>query len=290
MAQPVQSSCKPDQASRLRRLVRRRKSDALTISVLSGKGGVGKTNIAVNLSVCLSGDGHDVALVDADLGLANADILLNVRPRYTLSHLVTGIRSLDEVVQPGPGGIHFIAGGSGVHHLANLSSFERHNLLQQLKQLQNNTDIIVFDCGAGVSSNVTSFALAADWVVVITTPQPTAITDAYATIKELHRERSNHRIGLFVNMAESQQQAIHTYQRVAGVAKKFLNYLVADCGYMLHDTTVEQAVQARCPFVIRDPSSNASACISALARTLVQVHQNQRRQSGFLKRVAGLFV
>jgi len=257
---------------------------------LSGKGGVGKTNIAVNLSVSLSSAGHDVILMDADLGLANADVLLNVRPRYTLSHLVTGIRTLDEILQPAPGGMRFMAGGSGVHHLANLSSFERHNLLLQLQKLQNSTDIIVFDCGAGVSSNVTSFALAADHVVVITTPQPTAITDAYATIKVLCREKSHARIGLFVNMAESRQQAIHTYQRVAGVAKKFLKYIVADCGYMLHDTTVELAVQTRCPFVIRDPSSNASACISALARTLVQVHRNQQRRSGFLKRVAGLFV
>lgn len=290
MMQPIQQTCKSDQASRLRKLARQQKRETLTISVLSGKGGVGKTNIAVNLSICLAGEGHDVVLVDADLGLANADVLLNVKPRYTLSHLVSGIRSLDEILQPGPGGIRFLPGGSGVHHLANLSSFEHHHLLQQLQQLQNNTDIIVFDCGAGVSSNVTSFARAADWVVVITTPQPTAITDAYAMIKELYREGCGRRIGLFVNMADSRQQAIHTYQRIAGVAKKFLNYLVADCGYMLHDTTVEQAVLARCPFVIRDPGSNASACISALANTLVRVHRTQQRQSGFLKRVAGLFV
>lgn len=290
MAHPAQQACQKDQATHLRLLTRRRGSPALTIAVISGKGGVGKSNIAVNLSVCLSSEGHRVALVDADLGLANADLLLNVKSRYTLSHLVSGNRTLDEIIVAGPAGIQFIPGGSGVHHLANLSSFERHNLIRQLQQLENNTDMIVFDCGAGVSSNVMSFALAADWVVVITTPEPTAITDAYAMIKELYREHCESRVGLFVNMANSQAQAINTYRRVAGVARKFLNYSVADCGYMLHDTTVELAVQARSPFVIRDPRSNASACVTALANTLTHAYSIQRRQSGFFKRVAGLFV
>ena len=135
-------------------------------------------------------------------------------------------------------------GASGREDLANLSEFDRSNLIAQLQKLEDNADIVVFDCGAGISKNVLSFALAADHVVVVTTPQPTALTDAYATVKSLHRERCRARVCLFVNMVNSRAEAEATYRRIAGVAKRFLNYSVADSGYMLHDTAVELAVHS----------------------------------------------
>lgn len=279
-----------DQATQLREMMRGHHRSALTVAVMSGKGGVGKSNVAVNISICLAERGLRVALVDLDMGLANADLLMNLHPRYTIAHLVAGVRTIDEISVAGPGGIRFIPGASGMHGLANLSEFERQNLISQLQKLEANTDIIVFDLGAGISRNVTSFAHAADRAWVVTTPEPPALTDAYATIKALHREQYRSPIALVVNMANSRAEAQLAFRRVAGVARKFLNFPIADGGYMLQDTAVELAVQARCPFVIRYPGSNASACIAAMASEVARTCAAPPRRSGFFKRVAGLFV
>jgi flagellar biosynthesis protein FlhG len=265
-------------------------SSAKTIAVTSGKGGVGKSNIAVNLSICLTVRGLRTTLVDVDMGLANADLLMNLQPRYTLSHVLSGVRGINEIAIEGPCGLRFIPGASGLHELADLSEFERQHLIAQFHRLEANTDIIVLDCGAGLSRNVLSFALAADRVLVVTTPQPTALTDAYATIKALRREGVTGRVSLFVNMADSRAEALATYERIAAVARKFLDYSLAYDGYMLDDTAVELAVQARCPFVVRYPGSNASACIAAMAGEIARTFAGRQRRGGFLKRVAGLFV
>lgn len=288
-------NCQPegshkDQATRLRELTRQRRRPGMTLAVTSGKGGVGKSNLAVNLSICMAAQGLRVTLVDVDMGLANADLLLNVNPRYNLTHVVTGVRTMAQISVAAPGGIHFVPGSSGRQELANLSDFERQNLILQLRTLQNSTDIVVLDCGAGISRNVVSFALAADHVMVVTTPQPTALTDAYAMIKILHRTHGRGRIGLVVNMAGSRAEAEGAYQRIAQVADRFLHYTVASDGYMLHDTRVDQAVRERCPFVIRYPESDASACVAAMATEVTRPCHPRARRGGLMRRVAGLFV
>ena len=293
MAYPHASVYRRDQATRLREMTRRSvraTRTAVTVAITSGKGGVGKSNVAVNLAICLAARGLRVTLVDVDLGLANADLLMNIQPRYTLSHVLAGVCSLDAACIKGLGGIRFVPGASGLEDLANLSDFERRNLICQLQNLENDTDIVVLDCGAGISRNVTSFALAADRVTVVTTPEPPAITDAYATIKSLRHEKCHAAVGLFVNMANSRADAGATYRRLAGVARKFLDFPIADDGYMLQDTAVELAVQERCPFVIRYPSSNASACIAAMACRMAHVSAGRQHRGGFFKRVVGLFV
>ncbi|RME36406.1 MAG: MinD/ParA family protein [Planctomycetota bacterium] len=279
-----------DQAAGLRALVHRRNAAGLSIAVTSGKGGVGKSNIAVNLSIALSREGWRVVLVDADLGLANADLLMNLKPRYTLSHVLQGLRSVEEVCVKGPEGVRLIPGASGLHELADLSEFERQNLIVQLRKLDANTDIAVFDCGAGLSRNVMSFALAADRIMVITTPEPPALTDAYATIKALVQEGRRYGIGLFVNRVESRSQAEAVHRRVAEVGRKFLDYSVANFGYMLQDSNVELAVREQVPFVLRYPGCSASACIESAACALVRSPRARRARGGWLSRVAGLFV
>ena len=271
-------------------MVRGRTRSATILAIVSGKGGVGKSNIAVNLSICLAAKGLDVTLVDLDMGLANADLLMDIRVRQSISHVVSGACTLEEVCTDGPGGIRFVPGASGFDRLADLSDFERRALVAQLQKLENNTDIVVLDCGAGISKNVTTFAASADQVMVVTTPEPTALADAYATVKSLYRQRSTAKLGVFVNMAHSRAQAEATSERLRTVAKSFLNISVAGFGYMLHDSRVELAVQERCPFVIGYPSSNASACVAAAADALTGAWNRQRARGGFFRRVVGLFV
>jgi len=279
-----------DQADRLRSLARRRRRATRCFAVVSGKGGVGKSNIAVNLAISFARRGRRTLLVDLDVGLANDDLLLNVQPRYTLAHLVRGVRSVEDICIEGPGGIRFVPGASGTEGLANLSTFERENLIAQLRHLDRSTDISIYDCGAGISMAVLGFAMSSDEVIVVTTPQPTALTDAYATIKSLVRLQYAGSISLFVNMADSRADALAAFDRVAKVADRFLNYSVANGGYMLHDSAVERAVQARSPFVIREPGSNASACLAAVAESLTRARVAPERRGGLFQRVAGLFV
>jgi flagellar biosynthesis protein FlhG len=171
-----------------------------------------------------------------------------------------------------------------------MSEFERQTLVTQFHRLHASTDIVVLDCGAGLSRNVLSFALCADRVIVVTTQEPPAVTDAYAMIKSLHQERCTARIGLFVNRVEQRAAADATFERIAGVAERFLKISIANQGYMLQDRVVEAAVMARRPFVICDPGSPASACIAALADTIVRTTSGESRSGGWFRRVAGLFV
>ena len=289
MSEATGHSYGQDQASSLRKLLLRRRG-VTTVAVASGKGGVGKSNIAANIAVYLADRGVRVVLADLDLGLANLDLLLGLQPRHTLAHVLGGLKTIDEVMQIGPGGVLFLPGASGMGNIANLSDFERHSLLVYLRKLDLNADIVVLDCGAGISRNVISFAQAADLALVVTTPEPTAVTDAYALIKTLLKDAETPQIRLVVNMASSRNEAGATYARVAGVAKRFLNYPLADGGFLLHDTVVELAVRERKPFVLRHPGSNASACIAAIASELARACGTEKRCGGFLRRVAGLFV
>ncbi len=291
MSSAVNRSDRRDQASRLRELVRGATASPLTLAILSGKGGVGKSNIAVNLSICLAARRLRVALVDLDMGLANADLLMGVRPRFTLAQVISGMRTLEDIMVDGPAGVQLVPGCSGLHQLANLSEFERQNLLLHLQKLEDSTDMIVFDCGAGISRNVIRFALAASQIMVVTTPEPTAVTDAYAVIKTLQREDYQHPVGLVVNKVISRGEAEQTYRRVSEVAKRFLGFPIAYLGYVLQDAAVAMAVQSQSPVVVSHPGSNASACLAALADALDQKQRGApSRRESFFRRVAGLFV
>ena len=263
---------------------------ATTIAIAGGKGGVGKTNVAVNLALCLAARGWRVTLLDLDMGMADADLLLGVHASYNLAHVLSGLRKLDEVSIRLPGGLRFISGTSGIERLANLSEFERRRLVQQLHPLQADNDFLVLDCGAGISRNVTTFALAAGAVILVTTPEPTSLTDTYATLKVLIRAGCAGRVYVLVNMAGDRAEARRVFQRIAEVSKKFLKYPIADCGYMLHDDHVELAVRGRSPFVVRFPQCNAASCLTAIASRLDRDRNGESSSGGFFQRVVGLFV
>jgi flagellar biosynthesis protein FlhG len=261
-----------DQASSLRVMARRTAKRAQTIAITSGKGGVGKTNLAVNLATVLAAMRRRVVLLDADLGLANADILCNVQPRFNLAHVVAGQRELAEVLTPVPAGFSLIPGASGLAKMADLTEVERKRIVAELEFVDETADALVIDTGAGIGRNVLSFATTADHVVVVTTPEPTAITDAYAVMKVLVRcgtvDGGGAKISVMVNMARDRDEALQVHERIASVARQFLKTDVAFSGYVVNDDAVRQAVRKRVPFVQQSPNSAAARCVQAWANRM----------------------
>jgi len=277
-----------DQAGKLRRLMHQARRTR-TIAVASGKGGVGKSNVALNLAILLSAGGSRVALVDADMGLANIDVLADVEVRANLSHVIGGLRRLEEIVLDLPSGVQFVPGANGLAKLAHLSEFQRTALIRQLGALEADNDVIVIDTGAGIGPDVLQFAASADNVLAVTTPEPTAITDAYALIKVLHHSGYPGHLSLLVNLAVDRHEARTTFQRLSGVARQFLGTTVYDAGYVLVDPKVREAVRRREPFVLAYPRCPASRCMAALATKLSAGGMLVGREDGFFRRVANWF-
>ena len=259
------------------------------LAITSGKGGVGKTNIAVNLAACLAMRGRRVALLDADMGMANADLLCNLTPRANLAHVIAGRKRLDEVMLEGPGGFTLIPGASGLAQMANLSEYERARLAGLFRQLENDYDLMLIDTGAGIGPNVISFLLAADELLVITTPEPTSITDAYAVIKTVHRRREAAPVRLLVNLAASEAEARRVRERIASVCQRFLGMQPADAGHLVADPAVAAAVRRRRPFILENPHAPASLCIERLASRM-SGHSIAPDAGGFFRRVASWLI
>ena len=264
-------------------------SGAVVLAITSGKGGVGKTNIAANLSVCMAAENQRVILMDADLGLGNLDVLMNIQSRYNLSHVVSGNRTLAEITQVGPNGVEVLCGGSGIETLANLGQFQRQRLLEEMQVLQDRSDVILIDTGAGIHSTVISFCLAADHTLVVTTPEPTAITDAYAMIKVLAAKHYTGRISLLVNMAQSLTEGKKVYRQIADVASRFLNTGVYEAGVLCRDENLVQAVRRRELVVQAFPKTNISRAFEAISNRLTKSVIIRTGGEGFFRKVANWF-
>jgi flagellar biosynthesis protein FlhG len=277
-----------DQAGKLRRLMQQARRTR-TIAVTSGKGGVGKSNVALNLAILLSAAGHRVALVDADLGLANIDVLVDVNVRSNLTHVIAGLKRLEEIVVDLPSGVQFVPGASGLTKLARLSDFQRAQLLKDLTALEADNDIIVIDTAAGIGPDVVQLSVSADNVLVVTSPEPPAVTDSYAMTKVLVRSGYNGHISLLVNFAANRHEARTTYARISGVARQFLGTIVYDAGYVLTDPKVPEAVRKREPVVLAYPKCPASQCLAALATKLSAGGSLVAKKEGFFSRVANWF-
>jgi flagellar biosynthesis protein FlhG len=258
---------------------------ARVIAVTSGKGGVGKTNIAANLAICLARLNKRVLLLDADISLANVDVVMNIRGKYDISHVINGHKSMTDIVQPGPSGVQVICGASGLDRLADLSDGEQRNLLRHLSSLQKETDTIVVDTAAGISRSVVSFCLAADHVLVVTTPEATAMIDAYGMIKVLARKRYEGPISIVVNMAHDIAEGKRTYQRIADVARKFLERDLYFAAVLPKDDRLCTAVRSRKPVVLAYPNAQISASLAKLAARLSDVKRDGQLSRSFFRKV-----
>jgi flagellar biosynthesis protein FlhG len=239
------------------------------VAVTSGKGGVGKTNIVTNLALALARQGIRVLVVDGDLGLANVDLLLGVAPQYDLQDVILGQRSVRDVVFEGPDGIHVLPASSGVEELANLDEFRTECLIRSLGELEEDVDLILIDSPSGIGKNAISMVQAADQILVVTTPEPTSFSDAYAMIKVLSRRPLRCVPSLLVNQAGSEDEAASVARRVRTVAKRFLNLDIEYWGCVLADESVAKSVQRQEPFLSTYPYSPASSCIYSLARRVM---------------------
>ena len=205
------------------------------ITVTSGKGGVGKTNVSVNLALALSRMGLRVVILDVDFGLSNIDILFGIVPRYTLLDLIHDEKNIFEVLTEGPENIKFLSGGSSVEELINLDKKGLKKFVGNIALLDKLFDVIIIDTGAGLSRNVTSFLMAADDIVLVTTPEPTSITDAYALVKIVSKRDNKKRIHILVNKAENKREAENIADKLIAVSEKFLSLKLLKLGYILYE-------------------------------------------------------
>jgi len=282
-----------DQAETLREMMRTQGDESSTrtriITVASGKGGVGKTNLSTNLAIAYAKLGKRVVLMDADLGLANVNVVLGIIPKYNLYHLIRKQKTMKEIIMDTDYGIQIVAGASGFAKIANLGEEERNHFVRELAELST-ADVIIIDSSAGVSNNVLSFVAAADEVLIVTTPEPTAITDAYGIIKIIATEIDNLGLSLklVVNRVKSVTEGKKVAERVINIAGQFLNLKVDYLGYVYEDPAVQQSVLRQRPFMIADPKGKASICVQHLAGRLEKVEVREGGGFGnFIKRLFG---
>jgi flagellar biosynthesis protein FlhG len=240
------------------------------ISVTSGKGGVGKTNVVANLAVAMGRMGKRVLILDADLGLANMDILLGLNPRFTIQHVISGERRLKEVILSTPGGCHLLPAASGIQELTDLDYSQRLFLLNELDALQDQFDIMLIDTGAGISANVMYFNFAAMERVVVVTNEPTSLTDAYALIKVLTKKYRQRKFKILVNIARNPEEGLRIFKQLSAVVDRFLGSPAMDyLGCVQHDENVPRAVRQQQAVVQRYPNTRASKDFIGLAERIL---------------------
>lgn len=262
----LMSEVRDDQASGLRRMVRA--EPIRVLAVTGGKGGVGKTNISVNLSVALGELGRRVMLLDADLGLANIDVALGLHPQFDLSHVIRGERSLDEIIITGPAGIQVVPAASGVREMVSLMPTEHAGLIHAFSDLGHTLDTLVIDTAAGISDSVVSFSRAAQEVVVVVCDEPASLTDAYALIKLLNREFGIDHFRVLTNMVHTAQEARDLYTKLVRVTDRYLDVMLNFLGGIPYDDALKKAVKGQKAVVQAFPRSRVAQAFKNLARKI----------------------
>ncbi len=257
------------------------------IAITSGKGGVGKTNLTVNLAIALGMAGQRVLVIDADLGTANVDVVLGSMSRKHLLNLLEDDTELSDVLIHGPYGVNYISGGSGIEKAKTFTRAQRHVLMRKLAECGRLADIILVDTGAGLGKNVMDFILAADEVLLVTTPEPTALTDAYAVMKAYSMYSKKKKLKLVVNRIYDVNESREVTEKLEKTSKKFLNMPLKCLGYIFEDRSVMVAVRNQKPFYAVQPNSLASKCIQAMVDNLLYGKEKVVKQGwrGFLRQI-----
>ena len=275
-----------DQASRLRNLVEEMSEeevgakkigeldlevehDTRVIAITSGKGGVGKTNLAVNLAIALQSAGKKILLIDADIGMANVNVLMGRVTNRSLIDLLEDEVELEDVVEEGLQGVKYISGVAGIEAALNVNRSEQRKIHRKLGRCSELADIIIIDTGAGLSRYVIEFILAAHEVLLITTPEPTSLADAYAVVKAYGKYTDKRSIKLIVNRIRDEEECHEVTERLNQTTQKFLNLPVECLGYVYEDRAVRAAVKNQEPFILQNPTAPASKCVSELAKSLL---------------------
>lgn len=253
----------PDQASGLRQL--RPTQPVRVIAVTSGKGGVGKTSVSVNLAVATAMSGKKVMLLDGDLGLANVDVMLGLQPSHNLSHVLAGKATLEDTLLEGPAGLLVVPASSGKQHMAELSQVQHAGLVQAFSELHRPLDTLIVDTAAGISDSVITFSQASQQVIVVVTNDPTSLTDAYALIKVLNREKAIGRVQVLTNMVASPSEAKEIYESLRRVAEKFLDVTLSFMGSVPNDEWLKRAVRRQRAVVDAYPNSPSARAFRDLA-------------------------
>jgi len=251
------------------------------ITISSGKGGVGKTNISVNLAISLVSKGRSVCVFDADTSLANVNILLNLTPEYTLEQVLDGTKKIEEILLQGPGGIYIVPAASGIAEFASLNVTQQKTLLQALSTLEQRFDYLIIDTAAGISENVTTFLQATEHNVLVVTPEPTSLTDAFALMKVMRQKHCESKIHVLTNMVDNYLNSVDIYKRLSGASVRYLNTDIEYLGYVPRDEHLRLSVQKQIPVTIGYPGSQASYRFAALADSIENIYRAQPTRRSF---------
>jgi len=254
-----------DQAAGIRKMRQINPKPVRVIAVTSGKGGVGKTNISVNLGVALAQMGKRVALLDADMSLANVDILLGLSPEFNLSHVLAGEKTLDDIMLKGPAGLKVIPASSGIQQMSELSTIEQAGIIRAFSEIDQNLDVLIVDTAAGISSSVVNFARACQEIIVVVCDEPTSLTDAYAYIKLLNRDYGLSKFHIVTNMVQSVQQGQQLFNKLSKVTDRYLDVSLSYTGAIPFDDYLRKSVQKQKPVVDIFPRSKAALAVKNLA-------------------------
>jgi flagellar biosynthesis protein FlhG len=252
-----------------------RNNSVCVISVTSGKGGVGKTNIAVNLAYLLAESKKKILILDADCGLANIDLILGLTPEYNLYHVLKGEKTLKEAIVNGPGGIKILPSSSGIQEMSSLSMAQKFILQDELNALQTRPDFMLIDTSAGINENVLYFNMVASETIVVVTPEPTSLTDAYALIKILYQRHAKKRFSLLVNMVKTPNEAKEVFLRMAQATNHFLNLAIEQLGYVSCDDNIPRAVKHQRLLAELYPDSPSVKSLREVANKLCQPRSEQ---------------
>ena len=281
-----------DQAEGLRNIIKRQQIEsgsksARVITVTSGKGGVGKTSMSINLAIQLKKLGNRVIVLDADFGLANIEIMLGIRPQYNLADLMFRGKEIRDIITYGPEDIGFISGGTGINEMANLTRDQVFQLIQKMYELDQYADVIIVDTGAGIGDSVLEFVAASAEVILVATPEPTSITDAYALLKLLNRnssyKKSKTMVKMIANQVRSHRDADELFDKLGMVVNKFLNIDIEYLGSVPYDEHMQRAIMRQKPLSMAEPNAAAARSVEKIARSLADQEEENPRLFGIVQ-------